>query len=89
MVTLTFSRGRAKQGTFQADMAFCVAARAELGLTQAMVAALCGRSLGVYVDYERGRYRLPLVMRRRLLELLQWKRTGVAPSWATPFEGKD
>jgi hypothetical protein len=89
MRTLTFCGGRARKGTFGEDRAFVVAARRELGLRQPVIAALCGRSLSVYRDYELGRCRLPAVMRSRLLELIAWKKTGVAPEWATPFEGKD
>jgi DNA-binding transcriptional regulator YiaG len=80
---------RRPSGTFGEDREFIKACRRQLGLRQRVMAALCGRSFSVWRDYEQGRCRVPQVVRLRLLELLQWKRTGVAPEWATPFEPRE
>lgn len=60
--------------------------RARLGLSQVKLAELLVRHVGQVQDWEEGRCRMSGTVRRRLVELVRWKETGVAPWTAAPFE---
>ena len=82
---ITLRRGRRANGTFAADMVFLAEVQAELGLSGPQVARVMARAVKVVQDWARGRARIPATCRRRLMELVVWKRTGVRPWWSDPL----
>lgn len=82
---VTLRKGRAPKGTYPETAEYVRTCRRELGWSQGVLAGVLVRAVETVRDWEQGSSRLPGTVRRALLSLVSWKRTGVRPSWLDPL----
>lgn len=85
-MSIVLRKGRAPKATYPESAEYVRACRRELGWSQGALAGVLVRAVETVRDWEQGSSRLPGTVRRALLDLVSWKRTGVLPRWLGPLD---